>query len=352
MFLEVISAAMLALIISYFACAGQIRSGPVDLPNVARKAHKAPTPTSGGVGIAAGYAAAMIALSIFSQTVRYDMTSIGAGLFSTASVVAYAFLAIGFVDDAHPMGPRTKFVLFALCALVACYVLGPVRKFELGFGSEAYLPFWLGLLGSAAWVFTMVNFVNFMDGSNGLAMGSVAIALTGLGAIALIDGSPAAASMSFIGAGALIGFLFWNFPKARLFAGDSGALFAGALGALAAIIAVHRADLSPFAAAILFFPLLADALLTLIYRAGRRRSLLDGHAEHVYQIAHRAGWSHKRVAFAYWTAMVGCALTAFAVTRQPEGPAAWIALLILIVLAVAISGRVRSFALKRGIAEA
>ncbi|MGE0739937.1 MAG: hypothetical protein AB7O98_01240 [Hyphomonadaceae bacterium] len=351
MLFEVLSAAAVAFTVSFAACAAQLRSGPVDIPDVARKAHSSPTPTGGGIGVGIGFAAAIIALSVLSHVVSDEMTTVGAGYFTVAAVFAYAFMMIGFADDARPIGPRLKFALFAVIALAACYVLGPVREFRFGFGVVEYLPLWAGLIGSAMWLFTMVNCVNFMDGANGLAMGAMAIGLSWLGVIGFIDGSPATVSLTFIGAAALLGFLCWNFPSGRLFAGDSGALFAGALGALAALIAIHRTGMSPFAAGIIFFPLLGDALLTLAWRAGRRRSLLDGHSEHVYQILTRDNWSHARVAVTYWVAMAACGALALAVTRMQDSPAPWIALLALCVAGMIVSARVRKYALARGIAE-
>ena len=82
--------------------------------------------------------------------------------------------------------------------------------------------------------------------------------------------------------GAIVGFLVWNFPAGSLFTGDSSALFSGAIAAFACLIVIARTGMSPLIAPILFFPLLADAVLTLFCRARRGRSLLVAHAEHIY----------------------------------------------------------------------
>jgi len=145
--------------------------------------------------------------------------------------------------------------------------------------------------------------------------------------------------------------LAWNFPGGRLFAGDAGALFVGAIAALASLYIIRRTQLSPFVPPILFFPLLADALLTLLWRARRRRSLLDAHSEHLYQIAHRANWSHARVAMVYWLAMAICGGIGFAVAVAPRNGAPWMALTGLAVAAIIIAQLVRRYAVKRGIAE-
>jgi UDP-N-acetylmuramyl pentapeptide phosphotransferase/UDP-N-acetylglucosamine-1-phosphate transferase len=301
--------------------------------------------------MAIGFAVGLMALSLAFQDWREAVTSHGATLLSLTAAFAYAFMLLGFVDDARPLGPRLKFVVFAAVSISAALTLGVVQTLPFGWGAPLYLGLALGLVGTAAWVFTVVNCVNFMDGANGLAIGSVAIGLAGLGAIAYIQGTPSGAAVSFCGAGALVGFLIWNFPSGRLFAGDSGALFAGALAALTSLLVITRIGLSPFVPPILFFPLLADALLTLAWRWRQRRTLLDGHSEHLYQIALRAGWSHERVALTYWSATAICAALAWAVAGRTDG-APWLALAGLAAIALFVSAHIRRYALRRGIAEA
>lgn len=351
LFLDLSVAAIIALVCSLIACRALIGAPIVDMPDEARKAHRAPTPTSGGIGIALGFAVGLIALSIVSIVWRHEITAQGASRSSIAAAFAYGFLLLGFVDDAFPLGPRLKFLVFGALAVGAALGVGLVRSLPFG-GETLELGYAWALLGTALWIFTVVNCVNFMDGANGLAMGSVAIGLGVLATIGAAVDAPSGAAVAVCGAGALVGFLFWNFPQGRLFAGDSGALFAGTLAALASLVVIHRGNLSPFVPPILFFPLLADALLTLAWRARRGRSLLDGHAEHLYQIAQRAGWAPWRITGAYWLAMAVCGVIGFAVAMTPQTPSAPIALGVLAVLAVLIASTVRRAALKAGIAEA
>jgi Fuc2NAc and GlcNAc transferase len=338
------------LVRSVLACGVLIGAGIVDMPSEPRKRHRAPTPTSGGIGIAIGVAVGLMTLSLFSTVWRHEITANGAAMSSMGAAFAHSFLILGFVDDAYPLGPRLKFIVFAALSVFAALAVGLVRVLPLG-ETSLELGFIVALIGTAAWVFTLVNCVNFMDGANGLAMGSVAIGLVALAVVGVSLHAFSGAAIAVCGAGALIGFLVWNFPGGRLFAGDSGALFAGAIAAMAVLVIIARGGMTPFAAPILFFPLLADALLTLAWRAGRGRSLLDGHSEHLYQIAQRAGWSRARVAWTYWAAMAACGAIGIGVARAPDALAAPIALGALAVSAVVISIVVRRAALRRGIAE-
>lgn len=345
--LELLGGAAIAAIASLIACRALIAAGPVDRPGDARKAHKTPTPTSGGLAVAIGFAVALMTLALLSDVLGREMTTQGASLLTFSTCFAYAFLALGFIDDAHPLGAKLKFAIFALLSLGAAWSVGAVTHATFG-SATLTIPYWIGLLGAALWVFTLVNCVNFMDGANGLAMGSVAIGLLALAAVSLVQGTIAGVAIGLCGAGALAGFLFWNFPHGKLFAGDSGALFSGALAALTSLLVIHRTGLSPLVPPILFFPLLADALLTLAWRAVRRRSLLDGHSEHLYQIAMHGGMSHPEVTVIYWSATAACAAIGFLVAND-TGVEAAIALGGLAFAAIIVSVIVRRFAGRRGV---
>jgi UDP-N-acetylmuramyl pentapeptide phosphotransferase/UDP-N-acetylglucosamine-1-phosphate transferase len=339
-----------AFLASLIVCRAMIWIGPVDAPTEARKQHRAPTPTSGGIGIGAGYGAAMVVLSLFSLEWRHEVSPQGVSMLWVAALFAYPLLFVGFIDDARHLSAKFKFAIYTLLSFAAAWLMGVVSEVRVGDYTFA-LPFVVGLFGTALWVFTLLNAVNFMDGSNGMAMGSVAVGLCALAVVALEDMSIGGAAIALCGAGALVGFLIWNFPVGRLFAGDSGALFAGALAAFACLIVIARTGMSPFIAPILFFPLLADVLLTLFYRTRRRRSLFVGHTEHIYQIALKSGWSHARTALTYWAAMAACGAIAIAASRDPTHVAPAIALVALAGLALAIDITVRRAAESNGILQ-
>jgi len=338
----------LAFVTSLVVCRAIIWMGPVDAPDEERKQHRAPTPTSGGIGIGAGFGAAMVMLSLFSINWRFEISPQGVSMLWVSALFAYPLLFIGFVDDTRRLSAEFKFFVYSALSIAAAWLMGVVSEVQIG-GVLIQLPFVLGLIGTGLWVFTLLNVVNFMDGANGMAMGSVAIGLIALAIIAFAGGSVGGGAMALCCAGALAGFLVWNFPNGRLFAGDSGALFAGAIAAFGCLIVIARAGMSPLVAPILFFPLLADALLTLLYRARRGRSLLVAHAEHIYQIAMSAGWSHTRIALTYWAAMAACGAIAWFVNLDTADTAPAAALGVMIVCAIAIDVVVRRRAEAAGV---
>ncbi|MDX2276238.1 MAG: hypothetical protein NW206_12375 [Hyphomonadaceae bacterium] len=357
MFLEIGIGAAVAILTSVIACRLLITAGLEDAPNMARKAHRAPTPTSGGLGIALGFGAGLSVVTLMaSEEWRAQVGFWGFTRLSILTAFACAFLGLGALDDARPLGPRLKFAIFAALSVASVLSTWPVTQLQVG-PYVLHLGYVIGLLGSGLFVFTLVNCVNFMDGLNGLAMGSVSIGLAALGLIALSEGGLGSASVAFCGAGALLGFLVWNFPNGRLFAGDSGALFAGALAALASLHALSRIQLSPFIPPVLFFPLLADVLLTLAWRVSQKRRVLEGHAEHIYQILNRSGLGAKATTLWYWFAMVVCGALGFAAAWLELSEVSWgsyapaAALALLAAASLIISAMVRNHAKARKLGE-
>ncbi len=309
MLAQIFLGAGLAALVSALVCRMLVAAGVMDTPDLARKVHSKPTPTSGGIGIGAGFAAgfALMTAPMLSDW-SYWVSAGDAQRLTRAVVIAFVFLLVGFIDDVRALGPRIKFVAFALAAIAAALAVGAAVELPIGMGFTLKLGYALGVLGSGLWVFTLVNSVNFMDGANGLSMGSVAIGLVAVAATGFAVGAMDAVVLALCAAGALVGFLVWNFPGGRLFAGDAGALFVGALAAMASLILIAQGGVSPFIPPLIFFPLLADTLLTLAWRVSRGRKVLEGHSEHLYQIGLRAGLSHVQITLAYWAAALQCGL--------------------------------------------
>lgn len=339
---------VIAALASLLACRALIAAGPLDVPRHDRQEHDTPTPTAGGVGVALGFSVALLLLFLVSTHWRAEVAAAGVRLLLTTTAFAFAFLVLGFFDDARPLGPRFKITVFVALAVAAAWSMGPIVEMPVSDALIFDIMYPAAIVGTALWIFTLINSVNFMDGANGLAMGSMAIALFALGAIGYVGHSPSSVALGACGAGALLGFLYWNFPNGRLFAGDAGALFAGCLGALGSLLVIHRTGLSPFVPPILFFPLLADALLTLAYRVGAGHKVLEGHSEHIYQIGLRAGWGHRRVTLCYWGAMAACGVIGF-IAAQLGGVAPPVALAVLVLLSLLIAVWVRRYVRKTGI---
>ena len=152
-------------------------------------------------------------------------------------------------------------------------------------------PLWPWLCGPlvVVAVTAIINFVNFTDGLDGLVAGCMAISLS---AVAL-DG----ASGLWPLVGALTGFLMWNWAPAKVFMGDVGSTFLGAV--FAGMVLQTSSWPQALAMLLLATPLLADACLCVIRRAAAGQRIFQAHRLHLFQRLHRAGWPHQNVAGLY-----------------------------------------------------
>jgi UDP-N-acetylmuramyl pentapeptide phosphotransferase/UDP-N-acetylglucosamine-1-phosphate transferase len=293
------------------------RAGIIDRPN-RRSNHDRPTPRGGGLGVLAGF---FIALAMMTE----QAPASGAMLAGLALCGGIAGLT-GLLDDLFTLPEALKFIILAAVSLVLAGMAGPVTILAVS------LPWIVGLLGSALWVFTTANAVNFMDGSDGL----IAACLIPACLVLALAGGGDVAFASLALAAALAGFAVWNAPLVRargtLFAGDAGALGASVLFAgLALRWAATGPDGTAWLAALLILPLLGDVLLTMAARAKAKRRLFAPHRAHAYQLLIRTGLSHGRVALIWAGLSLVCGALALIGAAGPAG-------LKLAVFAIGVAG--------------
>ncbi len=246
-----------------------------------RRSHQVETPRGGGIGIVIAGLGCLVALAM------RDSGNVGWWLIATGLALV---AGIGWMDDHRSLPAWPRLGVHALAALLLAVAL------HLGgAGTAISLAGFVLALG-------LVNAWNFMDGINGLATSQAL--LCGL-AFAMLPGfgSPL---LGIAVAGACLGFLPFNFPRARLFLGDVGS---GALGFMVAVLIAIGVTSSPARhwPLLLLAPLamLADSSLTLLWRMLRGDHWWQAHVEHAFQ-----RWSqskgHVRVTLAYglWTTIV------------------------------------------------
>jgi len=209
---------------------------------------------------------------------------------------------LGLADDRFELRARIKLVaMLAICLAMAAWgVRADIIEPWPGVAWE--LPVALSAAGSILWLVVVMNAVNFMDGANGLAMSMGAISALGLLVCGVVAEAPDAAVLAAALAGGLGGFLVWNL-SGRLFAGDAGALFVGAMLAGLSLLIVRLRPDWLFVPPILLMPFLSDVLLTIAWRARHGKRLFSAHRDHAYQIAMKAGLKHWQIAaiHAVWT---------------------------------------------------
>lgn len=280
-----------------------VKSGPVDIPRE-RGSHRVPTPTSGGLAIMAGSSLIIgLVLAFFGHSIPGNWRD-GAILFGFASLMGLS----GALDDLIDLPPKLRLGFqIAMCLGFAWFY----RVTNLDFGPGMTVNIWppLSLLGSAAWLVLGINTLNFMDGSNGLALGTQAIAmLVFSGVILWLAGSvPLGSCLGVIllifvcVGGAHLGFTPLNMPMGKVFQGDAGALFGGAMITGGTLVLKVYGVSSAWFGGFLLAPLLVDVVLTLFMRASQGKDVLRPHKEHLYQLwLQRADPSHGRLALRIW----------------------------------------------------
>ena len=167
-------------------------------------------------------------------------------------------------------------------------------------GKPGSLAASVAVASAVIWIVGVANADNFMDGIDGIAGGQAVVAGAAWIWIGIGIGHPLAAGIGAVLAGAALGFLPFNWPPARLFMGDVGAVLLGY--SFAALTVVASATSGPVAAvtsALCLWPFLFDAAFTMMRRLVRRENLLQAHRSHLYQRLVRAGCSHRQVTMSY-----------------------------------------------------
>ncbi len=195
--------------------------GAVDNPN-ARRVNKKPMPTIGGLGIFVTYNIGAFVL-LRQQFPTHELFSI---LLASSVVVL-----TGMIDDILELKPRQKMFGIFIAALVI-YFLGGIRMnvLNLPFVSHEIHLGWWSLPITIFWILALTNAVNLIDGLDGLADGVSLISLTTMGIVGyffLHTHQLYVPIACFMLAACLLGFLPYNFHPAKIFLGDTGALFIG-----------------------------------------------------------------------------------------------------------------------------
>ena len=280
----------------------------------ARKVHGRPIPRLGGIAIAAGFYAPLLALLL-------EPTGVG-GAFYANSRKAIAFLlggvaicALGLYDDMRGSGAGKKFLgQFAIAG--ALYWFGfRMDSIALPFiGTFSLGPFNIAV--TMLWIVGIINAMNLIDGLDGLAAGVGLFGLTTTFVLAAVR--PDAVMMLFTAslAGATLGFLVYNFNPATIFMGDTGSMFLGYVLAVGAIQTNQKASttvaiLIPIVA--LGLPI-ADTMLAMIRRAANRQPLFRADRAHIHHKLLDLGLSQKQAVFTLYGASVLLGIVALLLT--------------------------------------
>jgi UDP-GlcNAc:undecaprenyl-phosphate GlcNAc-1-phosphate transferase len=261
----------------------------LDYANEPRKKHGAPIPRLGGTPIMLALCFSLVLILAFRRETSPHWFAILIG-----SVLMYG---MGLWDDLKPLGAKIK--LLGQIA-TACIVFGlglNIEKFSYpGSSGVIELGGW-SLPVTVFWLIAVPNIVNLIDGFDGLAGGlGLCMAVT-LGIVGLHSEQIAVACYAFTMAGALLGFLVFNFPPAKIYLGDGGAYLIGFTIAALSLTSSNKGSV----AAVLFVTLVAlgvpilDTTFALLRRGLRGYPLFRADDEHFHHRLERLGFSKRRI---------------------------------------------------------
>ncbi len=262
----------------------------LDKPNESRKKHSQPIPRLGGLPI-------VITLMIGALVILYidrDRKLQWLPVFSGCGLMFF----LGLWDDFKPLGAKKKLVAHIAIATLAWGLgLSIDRVTYPGGAWSVNLGAIVGYLATVFWLITVPNIVNLIDGFDGLAGGLGMFMSVTLGIVGLLSEQLTVAWFSFTMAGALLGFLVFNFPPAKIFLGDGGAYLIGFFVAAMSLVGSHKGSI----AAVLLVTIVAlgvpiiDTAFALLRRGVRGFPLFHADDEHIHHKLERFGFSKRRI---------------------------------------------------------
>ena len=277
---------ILAFGFTYFMRAYALKKNIIDNPNE-RSSHSVPTPRGGGVAVVASYLLGLAFLMYNQQLV----IPVGLTLMAAGFVIAL----LGFLDDRGHINSMLRLAIHFLVAIGVVISLG-------GFGEvNVFNGFQLGFVANIIAVLFLVwllNLYNFMDGINGIASIEAITVTVSMAMLYLLLNVGLNHQILLLLAACVLGFLLWNFPKAKIFMGDACSGFLGLILGIFALIAL-KVDIALFCAWLICLGVfIVDATFTLIRRVVTGNKMYDAHRSHTYQILSRHFNSHTPVTLA------------------------------------------------------
>ncbi len=318
---------VLALLLTPLARALARRAGLVDRPDGRRKLHGRAIPVAGGPAVLL----ALIGGVVFGLLRVNPVIPIGSPQDLLGLLIGgVTICAIGILDDCRLLRGRHK-VLGQLLAIGVVVCLGVRIEHVHLFGTDLFLGWTFGLAFTAFFLFGAVNSLNLIDGMDGLLSTVGLIICLAMGGMAILTQQPTAAIVALALAGALLGFLRYNFPPASIFLGDSGSML---IGLTIGVLAIKSSLKGPVTvalaapAALLVVPIF-DSAAAILRRKLTGRSMYVTDRGHLHHRMQERGLSARKVLLVVGAlGLVSGVLVFIAVYKDQE----WLALLSIVMV--------------------
>lgn len=288
------------------------RVGAIDRPSK-RRINTTPIPRMGGIAVFVGIGVAAVAYKIVTELLGWTrvfkpLPEMQIDYFFVASGAAMVF-ATGVVDDIKSLRPTQKLIGQILAAILAAsggLVIGNIVN---PFGGGEIDLGWLSYPITVVYMVAFMNIINLIDGLDGLAGGITVISCLTMFGLSVMSGRLDAAMTAIVTAGAVLGFLKYNFHPAKIFLGDSGSLLLGFMLAAISLMNVTRVAglttmLIPLVIALV--PI-TDTLAAIIRREREHVSIMSPDKGHIHHRLLQDGFDQRTaVIFIYLWTMLLC----------------------------------------------
>lgn len=314
------AAAALSFVLTPLVRRFAVRFDAIDRPDH-RRVNTSPIPRGGGVAVATAFVVvATVALVVNGM---FDIVTVPPSVQPTDLVGLLAGGALaaifGMLDDYLDLRARWQFLAQLGLAGVAIVSGFTVDFIANPFGSRVIQ--FDGMFAAAftvLWISGMINAINFIDGLDGLSSGIGLIAALTLGLISLTPqvagGQPLVTLLCFILAGALLGFLRWNFHPAAIFSGTSGVMFLGYTLAVLSILGTAKVAVAML---VLGVPII-DAFWIIVRRLAQGRSPFSPDRGHLHHRLLDVGLSHRQTVLLIYGICVVLAVLAMLLTGATQ----------------------------------
>ena len=306
--------------------------GIVDRPAERKVNARQGIPLLGGGAVVTGCALGLAAFGFLADDSQLSGMRTQLAAFMAGGVL---LVLVGAWDDRFDLGAWHKIPFQLVAAAVAIDGGFVIDYFTNPLSLVTYsLPVWLSWLITLSWIMVVTNAMNLIDGLDGLTAGTGLIIAGTLGIICFQAGQPTGVLIAVVMFGALLGFLPFNFPPARIFLGDAGALFIGFALALVSIQGYRKAALLTFIVPLLALAVpLLDTISSVFRRLRAGKGIFSADRGHIHHLLLAREGSHRRAVL--WLYFQTLCFSVIALSfAQLEGYSAYIFLVAVVILTV------------------
>ncbi|QCJ44134.1 undecaprenyl/decaprenyl-phosphate alpha-N-acetylglucosaminyl 1-phosphate transferase [Bacillus sp. S3] len=326
LFLCFISSILLTPLVKKLA----FKIGATDKPNQ-RKVHQKIMPRLGGLAI---YLSFIIGMLILSPDSPYALPII---------IGSIIIIITGMLDDMLELSAKVKFIAqIAAAAVVVVWGGVDVEFINLPFGGQIQFGYFSIPL-TIIWIVGITNAINLIDGLDGLAAGVSSIALITISGMAMIMGDGFVTVIASIVLASTLGFLIYNFHPAKIFMGDTGALFLGYMISVLSLLGFKNVTIISFIVPIIILGVpISDTFFAILRRIVNKKPLSAPDKSHLHHCLLRSGFTHRQTVLIIYAmaAFFGLAAIIFSQAKVLGGSLFIVILLIMIELFAEMIGLV------------